>query len=243
MDQTKDCTRELIAKAHNNDKEAREKLVTDNLGLIWNIIKRFKGRGTEQEDLFQIGCIGLMKAIDRFDQTFGVCFSTYAVPMIIGEIRRFLRDDGMIKVSRTVKETAVRARQLQAKYEAAYGIEPTICQLASLMQIAPEELASALSSSQEVESLQKTIYQSDGNAILLEDRLESKENEQEKLVNRLALKKVMCELPDQEQKIIIMRYYSGQTQVQTAKCLGISQVQVSRIEKRVLKKMRALLEM
>ena len=141
-----------------------------------------------------------------------------------------------IKVSRTVKETAVRARQLQAKYEAAYGIEPTVCQLASLMQIAPEELASALSSSQEVESLQKTIYQSDGNAILLEDRLESKENEQEKLVNRLALKKVMCELPDQEQKIIIMRYYSGQTQVQTAKCLGISQVQVSRIEKRVLKK-------
>ena len=243
MDQTKDCTRELIAKAHNNDKEAREKLVTDNLGLIWNIIKRFKGRGTEQEDLFQIGCIGLMKAIDRFDQTFGVCFSTYAVPMIIGEIRRFLRDDGMIKVSRTVKETAVRARQLQAKYEAAYGIEPTVCQLASLMQIAPEELASALSSSQEVESLQKTIYQSDGNAILLEDRLESKENEQEKLVNRLALKKVMCELPDQEQKIIIMRYYSGQTQVQTAKCLGISQVQVSRIEKRVLKKMRTLLEM
>ena len=121
--------------------------------------------------LFQIGCIGLMKAIDRFDQTFGVCFSTYAVPMIIGEIRRFLRDDGMIKVSRTVKETAVRARQLQAKYEAAYGIEPTVCQLASLMQIAPEELASALSSSQEVESLQKTIYQSDGNAILLEDRL------------------------------------------------------------------------
>lgn len=163
--------------------------------------------------------------------------------MIIGEIRRFLRDDGMIKVSRTVKETAVRARQLQAKYEAAYGIEPTVCQLASLMQIAPEELASALSSSQEVESLQKTIYQSDGNAILLEDRLESKENGQEKLVNRLALKKVMCELPDQEQKIIIMRYYSGQTQVQTAKCLGISQVQVSRIEKRVLKKMRALLEM
>lgn len=149
----------------------------------------------------------------------------------------------MIKVSRTVKETAVRARQLQAKYEAAYGIEPTICQLASLMQITPEELASALSSSQEVESLQKTIYQSDGNAILLEDRLESKENEQEKLVNRLALKKVMCELQDQEQKIIIMRYYSGQTQVQTAKCLGISQVQVSRIEKRVLKKMRALLEM
>ena len=225
-----ECLSKLFEQARNGNAQARDQLVLDNTGLVWSVVKKYRGRGYEQEDLFQIGCIGLMKAIDRFDQTFGVCFSTYAVPMIIGEIRRFLRDDGMIKVSRTVKETAVRARQLQAKYEAAYGI-------------APEELASALSSSQEVESLQKTIYQSDGNAILLEDRLESKENEQEKLVNRLALKKVMCELQDQEQKIIIMRYYSGQTQVQTAKCLGISQVQVSRIEKRVLKKMRALLEM
>ena len=215
-----ECLSKLFEQARNGNAQARDQLVLDNTGLVWSVVKKYRGRGYEQEDLFQIGCIGLMKAIDRFDQTFGVCFSTYAVPMIIGEIRRFLRDDGMIKVSRTVKETAVRARQLQAKYEVAYG-----------------------SSSQEVESLQKTIYQSDGNAILLEDRLESKENEQEKLVNRLALKKVMCELPDQEQKIIIMRYYSGQTQVQTAKCLGISQVQVSRIEKRVLKKMRALLEM
>lgn len=162
--------------------------------------------------------------------------------MIIGEIRRFLRDDGMIKVSRNLKEIAVRARQLQAQYEANYGSEPGIEELATKMQISPEELASALSSAQEVESLQKTIYQSDGNAILLEDRLEAKENEQERLVNRLALKKVMRELRDQEQKIIILRYYSGQTQVQTAKCLGISQVQVSRIEKKVLKKMRELLE-
>ena len=203
-----ECLSKLFEQARNGNAQARDQLVLDNTGLVWSVVKKYRGRGYEQEDLFQIGCIGLMKAIDRFDQTFGVCFSTYAVPMIIGEIRRFLRDDGMIKVSRTVKETAVRARQLQAKYEAAYGIEPTVCQLASLMQIAPEELASALSSSQEVESLQKTIYQSDGNAILLEDRLESKENEQEKLVNRLALKKVMCELPDQEQKIIIIRYYS-----------------------------------
>ena len=234
---------ELLRRISEGDESAREEIIEQNIGLVRSIVKRFLGRGHEAEDLFQIGCIGLIKAVNKFDRSYGVTFSTYAVPMIIGEIRRFLRDDGMIKVSRTVKETAVRARQLQAKYEAAYGIEPTVCQLASLMQIAPEELASALFSSQEVESLQKTIYQSDGNAILLEDRLESKENEQEKLVNRLALKKVMCELPDQEQKIIIMRYYSGQTQVQTAKCLGISQVQVSRIEKRVLKKMRALLEM
>ena len=136
----------------------------------------------------------------------------------------------------------MRARQLQAQYEAKYGSEPKISQLAVWMKISPEELASALSSVQEVESLQKTIYQSDGNAILLEDRLEAKDDEQEKLVNRLALKKVMKELQDEEQKIIILRYYSGQTQVQTAQCLGISQVQVSRIEKKVLKKMRQLLE-
>ena len=234
---------ELFIKIKEGNEEARNTFINGNLRLVLSVIQRFYGRGESADDLFQVGCVGLIKAIDNFDLSQNVQFSTYAVPMIIGEIRRFLRDDGMIKVSRTVKETAVRARQLQAKYEAAYGIEPTVCQLASLMEITPEELASALSSSQEVESLQKTIYQSDGNAILLEDRLESKENEQEKLVNRLALKKVMCELPDQEQKIIIMRYYSGQTQVQTAKCLGISQVQVSRIEKRVLKKMRALLEM
>ena len=164
-----ECLSKLFEQARNGNAQARDQLVLDNTGLVWSVVKKYRGRGYEQEDLFQIGCSGVMKAIDRF--------STYAVPMIIGEIRRFLRDDGMIKVSRTVKETAVRARQLQAKYEAAYGIEPTVCQLASLMQIAPEELASALSSSQEVESLQKTIYQSDGNAILLEDRLESKENE------------------------------------------------------------------
>ncbi len=233
---------ELFEQTRVGDAQARDRLVLANTGLVWSIVKKYRGRGYEEEDLFQIGCIGLMKAIDRFDQSFGVRFSTYAVPMIIGEIRRFLRDDGMIKVSRTLKETAVRARQLQAQYEAKYGTEPSIGQLAEVMQIAPEELASALSSAQEVESLQKTIYQSDGNAILLEDRLEAKENEQEKLVNRLALKKVMRELQDQEQKIIVLRYYSGQTQVQTAQCLGISQVQVSRIEKKVLKKMRQMLE-
>lgn len=116
-----ECLSKLFEQARNGNAQARDQLVLDNTGLVWSVVKKYRGRGYEQEDLFQIGCIGLMKAIDRFDQTFGVCFSTYAVPMIIGEIRRFLRDDGMIKVSRTVKETAVRARQLQAKYEAAYG--------------------------------------------------------------------------------------------------------------------------
>ena len=123
MDQTKDCTRELIAKAHNNDKEAREKLVTDNLGLIWNIIKRFKGRGIEQEDLFQIGCIGLIKAIDNFNLDMDVAFSTYAVPMITGEIRRFLRDDGMVKVSRSIKENAVKSMRAAQQLRDTLGCE------------------------------------------------------------------------------------------------------------------------
>lgn len=233
---------ELFDRVHGGDAQARETLVLSNTGLVWSVVKKYRNRGYDAEDLFQIGCIGLMKAIDRFDPSYGVQFSTYAVPMIIGEVRRFLRDDGMIKVSRTLKETAVRARQLQAALEAKYGREPQMNELAEQMGISPEELASALSSVQEVESLQQTIYQSDGNAILLEDRLESDDNEQERLVNRLALKKIMCELEVQEQKIISLRYYYGQTQVQTADCLGISQVQVSRIEKKVLRKMRQLLE-
>ena len=138
-----ECLSKLFEQARNGNAQARDQLVLDNTGLVWSVVKKYRGRGYEQEDLFQIGCIGLMKAIDRFDQTFGVCFSTYAVPMKIGEIRRFLRDDGMIKVSRTVKETAVRARQLQAKYEAMQTVHTANI---SLMQIAPEELASALSS-------------------------------------------------------------------------------------------------
>lgn len=233
---------ELFAKVKEGNTTERNSLVLANTGLVWSVVKKYRNKGYEEEDLFQIGCIGLMKAVDRFDPSFGVQFSTYAVPMIIGEIRRFLRDDGMIKVSRTLKETAIHARQLQAEYEARYGIEPKISHIAESLQISSEELALALSSVQEVESLQKTIYQSDGNAILLEDRIESQDNEQEKLINRIALKNVMKQLQEQEKKIIGLRYYSGQTQVQTAKCLGISQVQVSRIEKRVLKKMKQLLE-
>lgn len=237
-----DYPSELFAKVKEGNTTERNSIVLANTGLVWSVVKKYRNKGYEEEDLFQIGCIGLMKAVDRFDPSFGVRFSTYAVPMIIGEIRRFLRDDGMIRVSRTLKETAIHARQLQAEYEAKYGTEPKISHIAESLQISPEELALALSSIQEVESLQKTIYQSDGNAILLEDRIESQDSEQEKLINRIALKNVMKQLQEEEKKIIGLRYYSGQTQVQTAKCLGISQVQVSRIEKRVLKKMKQLLE-
>lgn len=237
-----DYTPELIRQAREGSREAREQLVEENIGLIWNVVRRFLGRGQEAEDLFQIGCIGLLKAIDRFDLNYEVRFSTYAVPMIMGEIRRFLRDDGMIRVSRTLKELAARARNAEAECQKQLGRDPTMGELAGMLQVSTEELAEALSSSAEVESLQKIIYQGDGDAILLMDRLESEDQEQERMLNHMALKSVMRQLQPEEQKIITLRYYYERTQTQTAKSLGISQVQVSRIEKKVLVKMRQLLE-
>lgn len=236
-----DHTPELIRQAREGSREARAQLVEENIGLIWNVVRRFLGRGQEAEDLFQIGCIGLLKAIDRFDLNYEVRFSTYAVPMIMGEIRRFLRDDGMIRVSRTLKELAARARNAEAECQKRLGRDPTMEELAGMLQVSTEELAEALSSSAEVESLQKTIYQGDGDAILLMDRLESEDQEQERMLNHMALKSVMRQLQPEEQKIITLRYYYERTQTQTAKSLGISQVQVSRIEKKVLVKMRQLL--
>ena len=252
MDQTKDCTRELIAKAHNNDKEAREKLVTDNLGLIWNIIKRFKGRGTEQEDLFQIGCIGLIKAIDNFNLDMDVAFSTYAVPMITGEIRRFLRDDGMVKVSRSIKENAVKSMRAAGQLRDTLGCEPTVEQIAAACELSVEDITLSMSASMEVESIYKTIYQSDGNEITLIDRVADRgssgagivpecewtDYEKEQLINHMVLKQILDELPENEKNLILLRYFRDQTQTQVAKEMGISQVQVSRIEKRILLRLR-----
>ena len=191
MDQTKDCTRELIAKAHNNDKEAREKLVTDNLGLIWNIIKRFKGRGTEQEDLFQIGCIGLIKAIDNFNLDMDVAFSTYAVPMITGEIRRFLRDDGMVKVSRSIKENAVKSMRAAGQLRDTLGCEPTVEQIAAACELSVEDITLSMSASMEVESIYKTIYQGDGSEVMLMDKLEDKADIGETASSKVALAQLM----------------------------------------------------
>ena len=237
-----DDTQILIRKAHEGCKEAREKLVEQNMGLIWNVARRFYNRGQEPEDLFQIGCIGLLKAIDRFDLNYDVRFSTYAVPMIMGEIRRFLRDDGLIKVSRHLKEIAQKARTFEMDYQNRFGHDPTMEETALALEISTEELAEAITSSAEVESLQKTIFQSDGNAIFLMDKLETQDGEQEQMINRVALKSIMKQLKPEEQKIITLRYYYEQTQTQTAKCLGISQVQVSRLEKKVLTRMRHMLE-
>ena len=232
-----DETAKLIQSAHEGDKSARDRLVSENMGLVWSIVRRFGGRGYDPEDLFQIGSIGLIKAIDKFDLSFDVKFSTYAVPMIAGEIKRFLRDDGMIKVSRVLKETAVKAKSVKEALNLKLGREPTLNEIAGELGICVEELAAAMESGAEIESLQKTIYQGDGSSIHLMDKLEEKSNPAEEVMNKMLLGRLLNELSPQERKIIIRRYYMEQTQTQIAKELGISQVQVSRMEKKILKSM------
>lgn len=228
----------LIKRSHDGDKEARDQLVEENLGLIWCIVKRFSGRGHDLEDLFQIGSIGLMKAIDKFDISYDVKFSTYAVPMISGEIKRFLRDDGMIKVSRTLKETAYKAHMTREKLGFEMGREPTLEEVAAEVGASKEEIVMAMEANVEVESLYKTIYQKDGNDINLIDKLVEEKNEEEDLLNHMMLQNLLETLQEQEREIIEMRYFSNKTQTEIAEKLGISQVQVSRLEKRILKMMR-----
>lgn len=248
-----DHTKELIERAHKGDKEARDSLITENMGLIWSIVRRFLGRGHEAEDLFQIGSIGLIKAVDKFDTSFDVRFSTYAVPMIAGEIKRFLRDDGMIKVSRSLKETVVKVQRAREKLQKELGEEPDMETIAKETQIPEEEIVMALEAGCEVESIYKTIYQSDGNEISLIDRVADRggrdapvmvpecewtDYEKERLINHMVLKQVLEELPEDEKNLILLRYFREQTQMQVAKELGISQVQVSRTEKKILMRLR-----
>lgn len=231
-------TFELIKKARDGNKEARDQVITENIPLVWSIVKRFSGRGQELQDLFQIGTIGLMKAIDKFDMSFDVKFSTYAVPMITGEIKRFLRDDGMIKVSRSLKETAGKIRIAEEQLNKKLGRDPTIEEISKELQIEVEDIAMAVSANAEVESLYKTIYQGDGSAICLIDKLEETKDEQEAMINHLTLKKVMDSLEEKDRELIKLRYFMDWTQTDIAKEFGISQVQVSRLEKKILKKMR-----
>lgn len=231
-------TLELIKRSREGDKEARDRVVTENVGLVWSIVRRFANRGHEMEDLFQIGSIGLIKAIDKFDSSYNVKFSTYAVPMITGEIKRFLRDDGMIKVSRSLKETAIKIRIERERFSNAHGREPTIDEIGQELDIAKDEIVMALETGAEVESLYKTIYQGDGNPIYLIDKLAETKDESENLIDRLALREIINSLGEKEQEIIKLRYFKDRTQTDIAKELGISQVQVSRMEKRILKIMR-----
>ena len=228
----------LIKKSHEGDEEAREQLVKENTGLVWCVVKRFCGRGTETEDLFQIGCIGLIKAIDKFDLSYDVKFSTYAVPMIAGEIKRFLRDDGMIKVSRSLKELAYKAYLAKEKLQEMTGSAPGIEELASHLQVEKEELAMAIESGSEIESLHKPVFQKDGNEIQLLDKIAEQDGKEERLLNQLFVKQLLGELGKEERQLLYMRYFSEKTQQEIGQELGISQVQVSRMEKRILKDLR-----
>lgn len=229
----------LIGRAHQGDKRAREILTENNMGLVHSIARRFQNRGVEMEDLIQIGCIGLLKAIDKFDTSYDVRFSTYAVPMITGEIKRFLRDDGMVKVSRSLKETAAKAYTVREELFLKEGKEPRMEEIARELGISREELVLAMDSQGQVESLQKTIYQSDGNEISLEDKLPLEENQQEMVVNRMFLEQALGTLDRKERELIYLRFFQDRTQSSIAQQMGMSQVQVSRMEKKILNRLRA----
>lgn len=235
-----DHTIALIKKSHDGDKEAREQLVEENVGLVWCVVKRFYGRGTDAEDLFQIGSIGLLKAIDKFDLSYDVKFSTYAVPMISGEIKRFLRDDGMIKVSRSLKELSYKIFQTREALIAKLDREPTLEELAETMQVDKEEIVQAMEAGGEVESLYKPIHQKEGSEIQLVDKLEEKERKEDKILDHMLLKQLLEGLEKEERQLIYLRYFADETQTQVGKKMGISQVQVSRMEKRIIENMRKL---
>lgn len=233
-----DHTLALIGRAHQGDKEARDTLFEENVGLIYSVARRFLGRGVEMEDLFQIGSIGLLKAVDKFDLSYDVKFSTYAVPMIAGEIKRFLRDDGMLKVSRSLKENHYRVFQIRESLERTLGREPTLSELAGELGMPMEELVMTLESQIEVESLQKTIYQGEGTEISLMDKLPEKENQQEIVLDKIFLEEILNTLEPKERQLIYMRYFKDMTQTEIAGELGVSQVQVSRMEKKILEGLR-----
>ncbi len=235
----------LIAKAQAGDTAARDVLIEENLGLVHHIVKRFAGRGYDMEDLFQTGTIGLIKAIDHFDLGYDVKFSTYAVPLIAGEIKRFLRDDGMVKVSRSLKDANYKLHLAKKELQARCGREPTLQELCEKAGISYDDAVMAIGSAMEVESLSKTVYEGDGREIVLMDQVAAQsvddpweDTEKNRLLDRMLLKQLLEELPEQERTLIRLRYYEDRTQTQIAKEMGISQVQVSRLEKRILIRMR-----
>lgn len=231
-------TEELIALSQRGDREAGESLIRENSGLIWSVAKRFLGRGTEPEDLYQLGCLGFLKAVEGFDLNFGTQFSTYAVPKIAGEIRRFLRDDGAIKVSRSLKEHASLIRQTRSTLTNIFGREPTIGELSQHTGLTTEEIALAENATAEVESIHK---ESGEEGFTLENVLTDTESE-DRMVEKIALRQAVSDLPERERTVIQLRYFHGLTQDRVAKVLGVSQVQISRIEKKAIQNLRERIE-
>ena len=214
----------------------------DTSGLVWSIVKRFTGRGAEMEDLYQIGCIGLIKAIDNFNMDYDVKFSTYAVPMITGEIKRFLRDDGIIKISRSIKENGYKCFTASQKLKGILNREPTIEELSRETGIATEDIIVTMEAGDCVESIYKTIYQKDGNEVCLIDKLEGKDGGSDSIIDNIMINELVDSLCERDRKLIRMRYYEDMTQTQAARVLGISQVQVSRLEKKILNRMRSQID-
>ncbi len=229
--------RELFLRAQGGEKEARDVLFDRNTGLVRHVMKRFLSRGLEAEDLFQIGAVGLLKAIDKFNPDYGVCFSTYAVPMIMGEVQRFLRDDGIIKVSRSIKENLNKLRGVREQLVQRFGREPTLAELSTESGIGTEDIVLALESGREVESIYKTVYETDGGELCLVDML-GESAESDGVLDRLFVDELLARLGERERRLIVLRFFENRTQVQAAAVLGMSQVQVSRMEKKVLLQMR-----
>ncbi len=230
-------TPDLLEEARRGDNEACARLIEENGGLIWSIVRRYYGRGTDPEDLYQLGCLGFVKAVRGFDPAFGCQFSTYAVPKIAGEIRRYLRDDGAIKVSRGLKERAAVIRRAREALTAALGREPTLSQLAQETGLEPEEIAAAEEAGLPVASLQMET----GDGLTLESALGT-DGMEDAVVEREALRGAVAALPERERQVILLRYYRGLTQERAARILGVSQVQVSRLERRAVERLRSKLE-
>ena len=230
-------TEELIAAAQSGDAGAGEALVTENTGLIWSVARRFLGRGAEMDDLYQLGCLGFLKAVEGFDPAFGTQFSTYAVPKIAGEIRRFLRDDGAVKVSRTIKEQAAAIKTARNALVAALGREPTVVELSRQTGLSPEEIAVAETATAATESIQR---QTGDEGFSLEDVLADPDSE-ERMLEHIDLVQAIGKLPEREAMVVKLRYFHALTQQRVSKVLGVSQVQVSRIEKKALTRLRELL--
>lgn len=231
-------TEDLISRAQQGQTEASEELVQENSGLIWSVAKRYLGRGVEPDDLYQLGCLGFLKAVNGFDLTYGTQFSTYAVPKIAGEIRRFLRDDGAVKVSRTIKEQAVAIKSVRGSLLHALGREPTLLEISRQTGLTPEEIALAETATAATESIQR---ETGDEGFSLEDVLTDTESE-ERMVEKIALRQAIARLPRREAMVIQLRYFHGLTQQRVATVLSVSQVQVSRIEKKALALLRELMQ-
>ena len=229
---------ELLEKIGRGDKAAREEFINGNLRLVLSVIQRFSGRGEPSDDLFQIGCIGLIKAIDNFDTSHGVRFSTYAVPMIIGEVRRYLRDNSSMRVSRSTRDTAYHALRERTRLEYELGRDPTLGEIAKALDVPEEEVVFALDAIADPVSLNEPVFRDDGDAVFIVDQVKDDSASEEKWLNAVAIKSGMEKLPEKERRIIEMRFFMGRTQTEVAGEIGISQAQVSRLEKHALTQMR-----